>query len=223
MSSQELGEWHSQEFVATWVGDDTIADMLELPRKLSALLVRDAEIPVARVLDLGSGHGPYLARFLRMFPEAQGTWFDYSEAMEELARAQLAEFGDRVEYVVGDVERLHELELEQADVIVTSRALHHFSPESLQRIYRRCCELTTPGGFIFNLDHIGTPGDWEGSYRRIRDQITEPRKAEAPHRHDFPFYPPEEHRAWMELGGYADADVPWRLLFTTLIAARRPA
>src|SRR4051812_31214747 len=99
MSARELGEWHSQEFVATWVGDDTIADMLELPRKLSVLLVRDAEVPVRRVLDLGSGHGPYLARFLRMFPDARGTWFDYSEAMQELAREQLAEFGDRVDYV----------------------------------------------------------------------------------------------------------------------------
>lgn len=219
MEAQELGDWKSQEFAATWVAEDTIEDMLELPRKLSVLLVRDAAIAVRHVLDLGSGHGPYLAQFLRAFPDATGTWFDVSEPMEELARERLAEFGDRVRFVVGDVEQLERSALEAADVIVSSRALHHFSDESLQRIYRRCRELTTTDGFFFNLDHVGVPDDWEPSYRRVRKLTVRP-SAETPHPHPWPFYPPEEHRRWLVQGGYLTADTPWRLFYTTLLAAR---
>src|SRR5919199_3139015 len=174
--TEQLGSWHSGDYVADWVGDDVIADMLSLPRKMSAAIVADSALPVQHVVDLGSGHGPYLELFLRRFPNARGTWIDYSEAMEELARESLAELGDRVTFVVADAEKLADVQLEPADVIVSSRALHHFSPESLQGVYRACFERTSPGGFVFNLDHVGAPGDWEQVYRRIRDQFTGPRK-----------------------------------------------
>src|SRR5919204_3560209 len=194
METEQLGSWHSAEYVAEWVGDDVIADMLSLPRKISAALVVDSGIRVEHVIDLGSGHGPYLALFLRTFPQARGTWVDFSEAMEELAREELAEFGDRVRYVVGDVEKLAELDLEPAQVVVSSRALHHFSPESLAGVYRAAAELVTPGGFVFNLDHVGAPGDWEQVYRRVRDQFTGPRKKPlTPHRHDYPLQPADRH------------------------------
>jgi len=57
-NTEQLGSWHSADYVAEWAGDDVIADMLSLPRKLSAALVVDAQIPVEHVIDLGSGHGP---------------------------------------------------------------------------------------------------------------------------------------------------------------------
>src|SRR4051812_41608598 len=116
----ELGSWHSPEYVADWVGDDVIEDMLSLPRKISVALVVDAGISVSHVVDLGAGHGPYLDLFLRSFPEARGTWVDSSEAMEELAREKLADLGDRVSFVLADVERLDEVELEPAEVAISS-------------------------------------------------------------------------------------------------------
>ena len=61
----ELGSWHSAEYVAEWVGDDVIADMLDFPRRLTVGIVADAGIDVAHVVDLGAGHGPYLELFLR--------------------------------------------------------------------------------------------------------------------------------------------------------------
>lgn len=223
-NTEQLGSWHSDDYVAEWVGDDVIADMLSLPRKISAAIVVDSKLPVQHVVDLGSGHGPYLELFLRTFPQARGTWIDYSEAMEELARESLAEFGDRVTYLVADAEKLADVQLEPADVIVSSRALHHFSPDSLQGVYRACFERTSPGGFVFNLDHVGAPGDWEQVYRRIRDQFTGPRKKPLkPHRHDYPLSRADEHAAWMEQAGYAHADVPWRTFYTALVAARRAA
>lgn len=219
-----LESFESREYAAEWVGDDVLADLLDLPRRLSAALVADAEVPVGHVLDIGSGHGPYLALFLRSFPDARGTWVDSSEAMRELAREPLAEFGERVEYVLADAESLDQARLEQADVVLTSRVLHHFSPESLQRTYRAVHDLVVPAGFFFNLDHIGPAEGWEARYRRIRPQFTGRRQRPLkPHRHDFPLQPIREHLRWLEDAGFEAPDVPWRTLYTALIAARRPA
>ena len=222
--AEQLESWHSRDYVARWTGEDVIADLLELPRRISAAIVADAEVRVSHVLDLGSGHGAYLELFLRSFPDAKGTWVDSSAAMEELARERLAEFGDRVTFVLGDLQRLDELELRPAQVIVASRVLHHFSPESLAQVYRAVHDLVDPGGFFFNLDHVGAPGDWEQRYRRIRPQFTGARKQKLkPHRHDYPLAPVEDHLAWADAAGFRPVDVPWRTLYTALMAAPKPA
>ena len=223
-AEQQLESWHSREYVAQWAGEDVIADMLALPRSISAALVADSGIEVSHVVDVGAGPGAYLDVFLRAFPSARATWIDVSEAMEELGREGLAEFGERVTYVIGDAERLDELDLEPASVVLSSRVLHHFSPESLERFYRAAYELVVPGGFVINLDHVGAPGDWEQAYRRIREQFTGARKRGLkPHRHDYPLAPTERHLVWMADAGFATPDVPWRMLYTALILGRKPA
>ncbi|HSP72570.1 MAG TPA: class I SAM-dependent methyltransferase [Gaiellaceae bacterium] len=220
--SEALESWHSAEYAAAWAGEDVIANLLELPRRLSTAIVADAGIEVGHVIDVGSGPGVYLERFLRAFPGACGTWTDSSEAMLDLAMERLGAYGDRVAYELVDAERLDEAPLEPAEVIVSSRVLHHFSPESLARVYRAVHGLLVPGGLFFNLDHVGAPGDWEQAYRRVRDQITGPRKQRlAPHRHDYPLPPTEAHLGWARDAGFADPDAPWRTLYTALILARR--
>lgn len=224
MEAEQLESWHSPEYAAQWAGEDVIADMLELPRHMSAAFVADAGIPVTHVVDLGSGPGAYLDLFLRAFPRARGTWIDVSEAMEELARKELAQLGERVRYVVGDAEKLASIGVEPAEVVVSSRALHHFAPESLQEVYRAAFEIVQPGGFVFNLDHVGAPGDWEQVYRRARKQFMGERTQELkPHRHDYPLARADQHAAWMEEAGFVDADTPWRTFYTALIVARKPA
>ncbi len=219
---QQLGSWHEQSYVAQWADEDVVADMLDLPRKLSAALVADDGVEVEHVIDLGSGHGPYLALFLRTFPAARGTWVDSSEPMLELARERLAEFGDRIEYVVADVERLAEVELEPAQVIVSSRALHHSSPEVLTEIYRACFEATAPGGFLFNLDHVGAQGEWDGRLRSIRSQFVGKRRSElAPHRDPDRLATMEEHLERIAAAGYETPDVAWRMFYTVLLAGHR--
>ena len=221
-ADQQLESWESPEYAAQWAGEDVIADMLDLPRRISVALVADSGVDVTHVVDVGSGPGAYLELFLRAFPDARGTWIDVSDAMRELAQERLGAFGDRVTYVVGDAERLHESELAPADVVISSRALHHFSPESLQRIYRNVHELLRPGGFIFNLDHVGAPGEWDRRYRRIRDQFTGPRKRELkPHRHDYPLPSADDHLRWIAAAGFETPDVAWRTFYTVLLVARR--
>jgi trans-aconitate methyltransferase len=220
--SSELGSWQSSEYVGDWLGEDVIAGLLELPRRISLALVQDSSVDVRHVVDLGSGHGPYLELFLDAFPEVLGTWVDSSAAMQDEAVARLSRFGDRVRYVLADVQALPELE--PASVVVSSRALHHLSHESLANLYRTVGELVEPGGWVFNLDHVGAPGDLEQAYRRIRKHFTGERQRRLkPHRHDYPLARADEHAAWLEAGGLEHADVPWRTLYTALIAARKPA
>jgi tRNA (cmo5U34)-methyltransferase len=221
---ERLESWASPSYAAEWASDDVLAELLELPRRISTALVSDSEIDVAHVVDLGSGHGPYLERFLRAFPDARGTWVDANEAMRELAEQRLSGLGDRVRYVFADVEKIGEAGLEQADVIVTSRVLHHFAPDSLQRVYRDVFATLAPGGFFFNLDHVGAPGEWDKRYRRIREQFTGPRRRELkPHRHDYPLSSMEEHLEWLAAASFETPDVAWRTFYTVLLAARRPA
>jgi ubiquinone/menaquinone biosynthesis C-methylase UbiE len=217
-----MGSWESAEYVGQWLGEDVIADMLVLPRRISLALVEDAGIEVSHVVDLGSGHGPYLAEWLDTFPNARGTWVDVSAPMQDEAREQLARFGNRVTYVLTDVEELASAGIAPASVVCSSRALHHLSPEALAEVYRVVGEIVEPGGFVFNLDHVGATGDLEQAYRRIRGRFTGERKKELkPHRHDYPLARADQHAAWMEAGGFEHADIPWRMLYTALISARR--
>jgi SAM-dependent methyltransferase len=219
---KQLESWDSGAYAAEWASDDVLATLLELPRRISTALVADSGIDVRHVVDLGSGHGIYLEYFLRAFPNAQATWVDTNAAMRELARERLGPFGDRVTYTTADVERLCELELGAADVITTSRVLHHFSAESLQRVYRAAHELLVAGGFFFNLDHTGAPGAWDARYRRIRDEFTGPRQRELkPHRHDYPLAGPDEHLQWIAGAGFETPDIAWRTFYTVLLVARR--
>jgi SAM-dependent methyltransferase len=221
MSGGHLGSWQSAEYVGEWAGDDVVGRLLETPRQITVALVRDAGVDVTHVVDLGSGQGPYLADFLRMFDGARGTWFDSSEPMLERAREALAEFGDRVRFVVASAEELGSAGVETAEVVVSSRALHHLTPPDLARAYRDVRALLTPGGFFFNLDHVGAAGDWEHRYRRIRDEFTGARRQRLrPHREDEPLQPVADHLRYLEEAGFAAVDVPWRMLYTALLAAR---
>ena len=221
MSAGQIGSWQSAEYVGRWAGEDVVARLLETPRRISISLLEDAGLDVRHIVDLGSGEGPYLADLLRAFAGARGTWFDSSEPMLERARETLAEFGDRVTFVVAPAEELAAAGIEPADVVVSSRALHHLSPEALARAYREVRELLHPGGWFFNLDHVGAAGDWEQRYRRIRDQFTGKRRQSLqPHREDEPLQPVIDHLRWLEEAGFAAVDVPWRMLYTALLAAR---
>lgn len=219
---QERGSWRSGEYVAEWADDDVLEELLQFPRELSAAIVTDSGAEVEHVLDLGSGTGPYLEVFLRAFPAARGTWVDSSRPMQTIAGDRLAQFGERVSYVAGDVADLGGLGLKPAQVVVTSRVLHDISPARLQDFYPAVSALVLPGGFFFNLDHFAAPAGWESRYRRIRERFTGRRKRRlAPHR-DHPLGELDDHLRRLEAAGFEQPDVPWRTFFTALVAAQKP-
>jgi SAM-dependent methyltransferase len=223
LTERQLGSWHSADYVAEWVGADVLDDLLLLPRQISTALVANEGIPVEHVVDLGAGPGAYLTVLMKAFPSAHGTWVDSSQPMRARAQERLAALGARVDYVIGDVEALAEIDLDPPDVVVTSRVLHHFSPETLQSLYGAVFELLRRGGFFFNLDHFGAPPRWEARYRAIRREFTAPPTRETrPHRHDFPLQQVERHLDWLAAAGFEAPDTPWRTFYSALLAARKP-
>jgi SAM-dependent methyltransferase len=156
------------------------------------------------------------------FPAARGVWVDASEPMQARARDRLAGAGDRVEYVLADLRRPEDLPLPGADVVVSSRVVHHFTPDAIRAMYRAVHRGLRPGGFFFNLDHFAVPPGWEDRYRRIRPLFVPPRGDREPHEHDAPPQPLADHRAWLTEAGFEPPDVPWRNFWTALVAARKP-
>ncbi|MBW3659287.1 MAG: class I SAM-dependent methyltransferase [Actinobacteria bacterium] len=219
---EERHSWSSPAYVAEWIGQDVIEDVLRLPRSISVGLVADDDVAVARVIDLGSGPGAYLEAFLTALPAAEGVWVDASAPMEEAARERLAPFGDRVSYQRADASRPAELELPPAQVITTSRMAHHFPADVIQTLYRVSHDALTPGGWFFNLDHYGSPEGWEPRYRRVRSQlIARSRDPKDRHAHDHPFHPVPEHLEWLRAAGFATPDVAWKTFFSALLVGRR--
>jgi ubiquinone/menaquinone biosynthesis C-methylase UbiE len=81
----------------------------DAPEHLAALAAAVAllEAPPARALDLGTGTGAGALWLARQFPDARVTGLDISAAMIERAKAKLPnELSGRVEFLVGDAERL---------------------------------------------------------------------------------------------------------------------
>jgi ubiquinone/menaquinone biosynthesis C-methylase UbiE len=81
----------------------------DAPEHLAALAaaVAHLEAPPANALDLGTGTGAGALWLARQFPDARVTGLDVSEAMIEQAKAKLPnEMSGRVEFLVGDAERL---------------------------------------------------------------------------------------------------------------------
>lgn len=223
MTDTERHSWSSPEYVSDWIDQDVLHDLLDLPRRMSVGLVRDSGIEVRHVIDIGAGPGAYLRAFLEAFPAAEGVWIDASQPMEDAAREELGDLGDRITFVQADASRPGSLELPDAQVITTSRMVHHFSPESTQELYQVVRDALTQGGWFFNLDHYGSPADWEAAYRRVRSELTGRRKdPKDRHPHEHPFQLLATHLEWVGDAGFETPDVAWKTFFTALVAARTP-
>lgn len=216
--------WRNREFATAWEAGDQHRSVLQFPRALAAELVADAVGEPALVVDIGSGPGDFLAAFLDRFPGCRGVWTDASEAMLEIAQDRLRSYGDRVEFEVRDMTDLSGADhLRGADVVMSSRATHHLSFESLQAFYRDAAALLAPGGWIVNLDHTGAGDVWDARFRRARKALTggERKKRLAPHRHDHPLCTPDQHLQALAAVGLRDGVLAWKNCHTCLLLATR--
>ncbi len=221
-TEEPAGSWESAEYVTEWTSADAFTDVLDLPRRVSVGLVEDTGLTVEHVVDLGAGEGRYLEVLLQSFPRSRGTWVDASEPMLDRARERLDRFGSRVEFLLTDVRGPAPLPDGRADVIVSSRVIHHFEPETIRRLYHAAFDRLGSGGFLFNLDHVGVPDEWEERYRRVREKFFPRRRPPRPHEHDAPPQPLADHLRWLTEAGFEPPEVPWRLFFSALLAARKP-
>lgn len=217
--------WQEAEFAQEWTRADTVAGMLDFPRRLAAALVAQDRPGTAKVVDIGSGPGEFLSIFLAEFPQATGVWTDASEAMLDIAKERLAPYGDRVEYRIVDMTDLGSADLPtDADVVMTSRAAHHLDRAGLFAFYSDVERHLAPGGWLVNLDHIGPrDDDWDKLLRVVRKRFQPPAKATRPHHHNYPLTGVTDHVDALNAAGLTDHEVVWRALITCLFMARKAA
>jgi SAM-dependent methyltransferase len=212
-------EWMDETLAARWTAADSLKEMLVVPRRISATIVAADRPATALVVDVGSGPGDYLATMLDTFPAARGVWTDVSPAMQDIARAELARYGDRIEFRLVDIEDLAALPAD-ADLITTSRASHHLDPDALARFYAAAAAHLAPGGWLVNLDHVRSPGRWDRRLRDARAAMIPQKKDGTGHSHDKPLPTVEQHLAGLRAAGLEDVAIPWRSFYTCLIMAR---
>jgi SAM-dependent methyltransferase len=213
--------WRDEGFAADWTANDTLGDLLALPRSIAAALVEQDRPGARLVIDIGSGPGTFLATFLDRFPDARGVWSDASEAMLRTARDRLARYGDRVTYLLGDMTGLAAIGLPAgADVVLTSRAAHHLDAPALAAFYAQAAGRLAPGGWLFNLDHTGPSDVWDRRFRAIRPEFA-PRRADEPrHHHTYPLTSIADHLRGLAAAGIDDLEIAWKAFFTCLFAGR---
>jgi SAM-dependent methyltransferase len=217
----QLESWRDPAFARDWAARDKLGGLLDLPRRLAAVVVAKTRPDVRLVIDVGSGPGAFLEVFLDAFPEARGIWTDGSVAMEEQARACLARFGDRVEYRIAEMATLGDAGLPTgADVILSSRASHHLEPPALGEFYRQAAALLAPGGWLANLDHTGRSVRWMPIHREVLRSVVGER-TQADHAHTHPAPTVEEQVAAARAAGF-DADIVWATGRTVLVQGSVP-
>lgn len=222
MLHHELESWKDATFAAEWAGQDVLGGLLRVPRRLAAVVVAHTRPEPRLIIDVASGPGAFLEVFLDEFPDARGVWTDGSPAMEEQARANLARFGDRVEYRLVDMTELGEAGLPaDADVVLSSRASHHLDPQGLVRFYGQVEQLLAPGGWVANLDHTGRAERWVPIHQAVLRSLVGERPPRPGHVHDHPAPTVTDHLTAIRAAGF-DADVVWSAGRTVLLQGVAP-
>jgi tRNA (cmo5U34)-methyltransferase len=103
-----------------------------------------------RALDLGCGTGKTSAMLLMNFPKLTVCAIDLFDEMLKHAKARLAKYDGRVNYVRGDF-RTVPLGTDY-DVCTAALAIHHSTKSEKQELFSRICEALVPRGRFIMID-----------------------------------------------------------------------
>lgn len=161
--NQTLKEFFDRKTVGY---DDVHNAFLDSKKALTAALPDG----VSSVLDLGAGTGMELISLFERFPDISVTAADISEEMLSVLKKR--PFADHVSFVIGD---FFETDFGgNYDAMISTSALHHFSPEEKLVLYRKVYDALKPGGLFVSSDKMApTPAQQEENFRML---------AEDPHR-----------------------------------------
>ena len=218
---QATAPWQAKGYAREWAAVDGLSALLELPWRLTTALVGLDRAPRV-IVDLGSGPGTYLAEMLSRYPSARGIWLDASAEMRDEAQARLAEYGERVTYILGDIAGLGDVGLPaDVDVITNSRVAHHFDLAGLTRFYRAGFAALAPGGWMATLDHIRPTDEWNARLRAVLPIFAGRNAGKPTHPHFFPFPTVGDHLDGLTQAVFSQVEMPWRAFYTCLFMGQK--
>ena len=120
---------------------------------------------VSSFLDLGCGGGILGAAILRRWPQARGLFLDFSEAMLQAAREELAPYGEQVTFLDADYSDPAWVNTASEgggpfDAVVSGFSIHHQADERKRQLYGEIYDLLSPAGVFLNLEHVASPTRW---------------------------------------------------------------
>ncbi len=116
------------------------------------------------MLDIGCGDGILGRALLERFPQAHGTFLDFSPAMVAAAGNELQPYAHRAVVMQGDFGQPGWVGLVQAygpfDVVVSGYAIHHQTDERKRALYAEIHDLLAPHGLLLNMEHVSSCCSW---------------------------------------------------------------
>ncbi len=157
MSSKSIDAYDVAERVAAY---DYSMDIMHPNRHKMADVALEV-LPVSRsaelrILDIGSGTGFLLEKFLTSFPNSTAVAVDGASAMADVANERLDSQATRVDYRIGDFRELKGIVADAGpfDLVISAYALHHLDPEEKCRLLTDVIDLMTPGAWFVNADVV---------------------------------------------------------------------
>ena len=162
-AEREHHDWHDTGYVEAWISEhiDGDADHRARVHRLAELVAASVSADRPLVLDLGTGPGVLAAAILRVLPSAHVVCQDFSTAMLDRARDELAWTAGRASFHHSDLASPDwHVGLEQPfDAVVSSYAIHNLrSTARIRALYEGAAGRLAPGGCMFLLDLVESPG-----------------------------------------------------------------
>ena len=114
-------------------------------------------------LELGCGTAELSLRVLKRFPRARGTCIDSEREMLAIARRKLDPESQRARVEEADMTAS---DMPACDVVFSSKAFHHVSPDDLPCLLGRIARALRPGGCFILLDHMSAGLRWGEKVRQ---------------------------------------------------------
>ena len=139
-----------------------MAPMMALPAQLTAKLVDPTADRKLKILDIAAGHGLYGIEFAKNNPQAEAVALDWPNVLEVAKEnAKNAGVANRYSTIEGSA-----FDVDYGtgyDLILLTNFLHHFDPETNEKLLRKVHAALAEGGravtleFVPNEDRISPP------------------------------------------------------------------
>lgn len=133
--------------------------------------VKDAGVPVRRVLDVATGQGKSAQAYAQLFPEAEVIGIDLAPPGLRDARAQAEKQGlKNVQFWQMDCGDMSYFPTDHFDVVHIAHALHEMPEDYIEKTVRESIRVCRPGGMIcvFEWRIPQTEGEWKHREAMVR-------------------------------------------------------